>query len=293
MPLWAAISQHIASTTGTPFQARRQRSVGGGCINSAYAIDDGATRYFVKTHQADKLAMFEAEAAGLNEILASRALRAPRPICHGLAAQHAYLVLEYIEMRGGDARSAERLGTQLAEMHRTRMPRFGWHLNNTIGTTPQINTWSDDWIAFYAEHRLRYQLDLAARKGYRLGNKGERLIECLPLFFTTYRPQASLLHGDLWGGNWGMDHQGNPVLFDPAPYYGDREADLAMTELFGGFPARFHDAYAAAFPLDAGYAVRKTLYNFYHVLNHFNLFGGAYGSQAEHMLDRLLAEMRA
>ena len=192
-----------------------------------------------------------------------------------------------------DGRSAAHLGEQLAAMHRIGASHFGWRIDNTIGATPQINTWSDNWIRFYGERRLRFQFDLAARKSYRLQAKGEQLIEHLPAFFATYRPQASLLHGDLWSGNWGTDPLSNPVIFDPALYYGDRETDLAMTELFGGFPARFYDAYAGAFPLDTGYAVRKTLYNLYHILNHFNLFGSGYGNQAECMLDRLLAEVRA
>ena len=293
MPFWTAVSQHIARVTGTPFHARRQRSVGGGCINSAYIIDDGQAAFFVKTNHADKAAMFEAEAAGLTEIVASRTLRAPHPICHGVVEDRAYLVLEYIDMHAGDNRSAERLGEQLAAMHRVSAPRFGWHIDNTIGTTPQINTWTDDWIIFYSEHRLRFQLDLAARNGYRLQTPGAQLIEYLPAFFDTYHPPPALLHGDLWGGNWGADSQGQPVIFDPAPYYGDREADLAMTELFGGFPARFYAAYAAMYPLDVGgYAVRKILYQLYHILNHFNLFGGDYGKQAERMIERLLAEVR-
>jgi protein-ribulosamine 3-kinase len=293
MPLWTAISQHIASATGKPFHARHPRSVGGGCINSAYIIDDGQGAFFVKVHAADKVAMFEAEAAGLTEIVATRTLRAPHPICHGVAEDRAYLVLEYIDMQNGDSRSAEHLGEQLAAMHRVSAPRFGWRMDNTIGATPQINTWTEDWITFYTEHRLRFQLDLAARNGYCLQTPGAQLIECLPAFFDTYRPPPALLHGDLWGGNWGTDNQGKPVIFDPALYYGDREADLAMTELFGGFPPRFYAAYAAMYPLDVGgYAVRKILYQIYHVLNHFNLFGGDYGQQAERMIGRLLAEVR-
>jgi fructosamine-3-kinase len=291
MPLWTALSRHITDATGAPFQACRQRSVGGGCINSAYVVEDGRQRYFVKTNTIDKAAMFAAEAAGLQAILASRTLRAPQPICHGVAGGHAYLVLEFIDMGNGGGHSAALLGEQLAAMHRVTASRHGWDIDNTIGATPQINTWRDDWIRFFGEHRLRFQIDLAARNGYSLQTKGERLIDRLPDFFTAYQAQAALLHGDLWGGNWGEDLQGKPVIFDPAPYYGDRETDLAMTELFGGFPAPFYAAYAAAYPLDAGYATRKDLYKLYHILNHFNLFGGGYGGQAARLIDRLLVEL--
>jgi len=122
--------------------------------------------------------------------------------------------------------------------------------------------------------------------------RGEALQATLTHFFTDHRPTPSLLHGDLWSGNYAFDAQGRPVIFDPAVYFGDRETDLAMTELFGGFPAAFYAAYNAAWPLDAGYATRKTLYNLYHILNHFNLFGGGYLSQAQGMIDRLLSECR-
>jgi len=287
------LSEHISQATGTPFQARRQRSVGGGCINQAFVIEDGQRAFFAKTNQADKLDMFTAEAAGLNEILASHSLRAPRPICHGVADDQAYLVLEYISMQEGDSRSAEDLGLQLANMHRKTAPKFGWDIDNTIGATPQINTWEADWVRFYAEQRLHFQLALAEAKGCKLLNLGEQLIAILPAFFDTYQPAPSLLHGDLWGGNWGADDHGKAVIFDPAPYYGDRETDLAMTELFGGFPPRFYSAYRDAYPIDAaGYAVRKILYQLYHVLNHFNLFGGSYAGQSQQMMQRLLAEVR-
>ena len=293
MAFLTILSEHISQATGTPFQARRQRSVGGGCINQAFVIEDGQRAFFAKTNQADKRDMFAAEAAGLNEILASHSLRAPRPICHGVAEDQAYLVLEYIGMQEGDSRSAEDLGLQLAQMHRKTAPKFGWEIDNTIGATPQINTWAADWVSFYGKQRLHFQLALAEEKGCRLLNLGEQLIAILPAFFDTYQPAPSLLHGDLWGGNWGADDQGKAVIFDPALYYGDRETDLAMTELFGGFPPRFYSAYRDAYPIDAaGYAVRKILYQFYHVLNHFNLFGGSYAGQSQQMMQRLLAEVR-
>ncbi len=293
MTLTDSISEHISQATGATFKARKQRSVGGGCINQAYVIDDGQSAYFVKTNQADKQDMFKAEAAGLNAILASQSLRAPRPICFGASDEHAYLVLEYLDLQEGDSRSAEDLGLQLAQMHRHTATRFGWEIDNTIGSTPQINTWESDWVRFYGQHRLHYQISLAEENGLNVRSLGEELIDILPAFFDTYHPAPSLLHGDLWGGNWGADAQGKAVIFDPATYYGDRESDLAMTELFGGFPPRFYSAYRDAYPIDAGgYAVRKILYQLYHVLNHFNMFGGSYAGQAEGIMQRLLAEVR-
>jgi fructosamine-3-kinase len=125
-----------------------------------------------------------------------------------------------------------------------------------------------------------------------LRDKGERLTEHLGGFFLDYRPAPCLLHGDLWSGNAGMLPDGTPVVFDPAVHRGDREADLAMSELFGGFPEAFYAAYRAAWPLDPGYETRKTLYNLYHVLNHFNMFGAGYLGQARRMIQKLAAELR-
>lgn len=287
----AAIAAAIEQATGTPFTLRSERAVGGGCINSARIIEgsDGR-RYFVKTNRASRLVMFEAEAAGLEAIQATGTVRVPRPICSGSSGDEAWLVLEYLEM-GGRGSAAE-LGRRLAAMHRHTWDRYGWHRDNTIGSTPQINTPCSDWTEFLRVHRLGYQFALAARQGAprRLLERGERLLAGLEGFFVGYRPAPSLLHGDLWGGNYGYS-RGEPVIFDPAVYYGDREADLAMTELFGGFPGDFYAAYREAWPLDAGYRVRKDLYNLYHVLNHFNLFGGGYLAQAERMTDSLLAEL--
>ncbi len=288
---WNSIATAISEATGSPFATARATAVGGGCINRAVRLDDGERRFFVKLNDARLLEMFEAEAAGLEEIGQSATLRAPRPVCFGIAGKEAYLVLEHLDLgRSGDSAKA---GARLAAMHRISNDRFGWRRDNHIGATPQPNTPTGDWIDFWRDRRLGVQLELAFRKGGgdKLRQRGEQLLERFPAL-VDHAPRPSLLHGDLWGGNLAYDTRGSPVVFDPAVYYCDREADIAMTELFGGFDNRFYAAYEESWPLDPGYRTRKTLYNLYHILNHFNLFGGGYGAQALGMIDRLLAELR-
>lgn len=298
MKLWDSISESIQSVTGKPFDIVSQQSIGGGCINEAYKVTGRTVSgeddqiWFVKLNQANGLKMFEAEHKGLQEMADTNTIRVPRPLCSGVAANKAYLVMEYIELtsRGADP---GQLGQQLAAMHKVTRDQFGYEIDNTIGSTPQINTLEKDWVTFWQRHRLGYQLQLAARKGggSNLRRKGEQLMDRFSALFTAYRPRPSLLHGDLWGGNCSGDREGSPVIYDPAVYYGDHETDLAMTELFGGFGQAFYSAYADAFPVDTGYPVRKILYNLYHILNHYNLFGGGYVTQAESMIDQLLAEL--
>lgn len=292
MTMWDTIAQQIGEATGKPFTVDSTRNMGGGCINSVYRVSGGDRTFFVKSNDASLSEMFEAEAEGLDEIAATDTIRVPRPVCWGSAGGQAYLVLENLEMGGGVP--PERFGRELAAMHRATADRFGWHRDNTIGSTPQLNGWTGDWITFWRDKRLGFQLELAARNGATgsLISGGEELMELFPALFDSYKPIPSLLHGDLWGGNWAATRAGEPVIFDPATYYGDREADLAMTELFGGPGARFYDAYNDAWPVDSGYGVRKTLYNLYHILNHFNLFGGGYASQSDRMIGRLLSELR-
>jgi len=242
---------------------------------------------------ANRLAMLEAEAAGLGELKQAAAVRVPAVHAFGATAAHAYLALEWIDFGASSPVAETRLGEQLAWQHRVNARGFGWHRDNTIGSTEQPNAWSNDWIAFFRERRLRQQLELANRNGHggRLADRGAELLELMGAFFASHHPVPSLLHGDLWGGNWAVDSAGQPVLFDPAVYFGDREADLAMTRLFGGFGNAFYTAYHATWPLDQAAGTRRTLYNLYHVLNHLNLFGGGYLSQAQSMIDRLLAEL--
>lgn len=276
--LWQAIATQIGQSTRRAFQIQQRRSVGGGSINAAYRVEDGERSFFVKTNQASCLDMFQAEAEGLEELAKAQAVRVPRPVCWGYFESMAYLVLENLELGQARAPVAAELGQQLAQLHRYHHDRYGWHRNNTIGSTPQINTWTPDWVSFYRDHRLGYQVRLARRQGYTGAwtQDAEQLMDQLDGFFRHYQPEPSLLHGDLWAGNYGSDAQGHPVIFDPAVYYGDRETDLAMTELFGGFPSDFYTAYQQTYPLDSGYAHRKPLYQLYHLLNHLNLFGSGY-----------------
>jgi fructosamine-3-kinase len=291
---WYQVAKQISDATGKSFSVASHRSVGGGCINSAYVLSGGDVEYFVKLNSASQLDMFVAEAAGLDEISAANAVRVPKPVCYGTANGQAYLVMENLHMGGGGGRAAmQQFGHQLAAMHRDTQSQFGWRRDNTIGSTPQPNDLTDEWLQFWRAHRLGFQLQLAKRHGCRksLLDKGERLMADMGGLFADHDPQPSLLHGDLWSGNYGITQDGEPVIFDPAVYFGDREADLAMTELFGGFGRTFYDAYNEAWPLDPGYRVRKTFYNLYHILNHFNLFGGGYAGQAESMTDALLSEL--
>jgi fructosamine-3-kinase len=199
--------------------------------------------------------------------------------------------MEYLDMCGSANQAV--LAEQLAAMHRVTAVQFGWEIDNTIGSTLQPNTWNNDWLDFWSERRLGFQLKLAAENGYggALQSLGEKMLIEMPKLFTGRTIQASMLHGDLWGGNVAAMKDGTPVIFDPAFYYGDREADLAMTYVFGGFSADFYASYLNAFPLDDGFVVRKTFYNLYHIINHLNMFGGGYLGQAIHMLEQVLAEI--
>jgi len=293
MKQWQSIVAHIEQVTGRHFSVGQQQSMGGGSINTAFLLtsDDGQ-QYFVKTNRTGQKAMFEAEARGLQEIASSNTLKVPMSVCTGDDQAQSYIVLEYLDMTGqADQRV---LGEQLAAMHHVTAGQFGWEINNTIGATHQPNDKMDDWLGFWREQRLGFQLQLAAQNGYggELQSLGEKLLVEMPKLFSGREVKASMLHGDLWGGNVAGLKDGTPVIFDPAFYYGDREADLAMTYVFGGFGPDFYASYQNAFPVDDGFAVRKTFYNIYHIINHLNLFGGGYHGQSIQMLEQVLAEMK-
>ena len=289
-----AIAREISLQTGSDCAPEPESGVAGGSIHRSYRWPCGGKPLFVKVAGSGGGASLEAEATGLLALADAHAVRVPRVVARGRVGQGAFIALEWIESRPA-GRAAERLlGEQLAAQHRVTAQQFGFASDNFIGRTPQPNGALPDWAEFFRERRLRHQLALAAQNGFAglLEQPGARLLESVGALLGGHRPQPSLLHGDLWAGNWLADERDEPVIFDPAVYYGDREADLAMTRLFGGFGRAFYDAYQAAAPLPPGHAVRAELYNLYHVLNHANLFGGGYARQARAGIDRLLAEVR-
>jgi protein-ribulosamine 3-kinase len=265
------IDDAISSATGVLFKSQSSSSIGGGCINQASKIHsmDGRT-FFLKINQASFLPFFEAEAEALKEIRSTQTIMVPDVITHGVAKDQAFLVLEYIEEGRSSSMSQSALGKLLAKMHKIEQPFFGWERDNCIGATPQPNPKTNSWSEFYRDHRLAFQFKLAQSKG-RAFEGVQKLLESIESFFSDYSPHPSLLHGDLWGGNASCDSSGVPFLYDPASYYGDREADLAFTYMFGGFSSSF--------------------YNLYHELNHFNLFGGGYASSAQSSIDQLLSQL--
>jgi len=285
---WREVEDQMRQAIGSGFTGRPSGSVGGGCISSAARFEGGDGRaYFVKQNTPDLAEMFAVEAAGLAEIAATETIRVPEPVCHGVAAGQAFLVLTWLELGGRGAMS--RLGEQLAALHTCGVgARFGWDRDNFIGSTVQKNGRHDDWSSFFLEERLDVQVGLVERRGGRVRGY-DRLRDRVAGLLAGHEVKPSLVHGDLWSGNAAFDHDGEPVIFDPAVYHGDGEVDLAMSELFGGFGPAFYASYRAVRPADAGYDVRRKLYNLYHILNHDNLFGGHYGRQAEQMINELLA----
>jgi fructosamine-3-kinase len=288
------LAREIGAQIGAQCAPEPQSGVSGGSIHRSYRWQCGETSLFVKVADGGGSSGLEAEATGLQALADAQAVRVPRVLARGHAGATAFLALEWIESRPAGRAAEHRLGEQLAAQHRVTARQFGFTGDNFIGRTPQPNGCLLDWTEFFRERRLRHQLALAMQNGFAelLEKPGARLLEASSALLAGHRPEASLLHGDLWSGNWLADERSEPVIFDPAVYFGDREADLAMTRLFGGFGRPFYDAYLTVAPLPAGHAVRAELYNLYHVLNHVNLFGGGYVRQARTSIERLLAEVR-
>ncbi len=268
----------------------------GGESHHAYQLHTAEKNYFLKCSPIQNLPMLQTERHSLTALLQSNTVTCPTPYATGTFDTFAWLLMEFIPLnpQGDDMQRGRDLALMHHQINHKPHP-FGWFEDNFIGQTLQRNTWTSDWVPFYGQHRLLPQLELSQLKGApnTLYQSGLELIEKLPTWFQNYQPEASLLHGDLWAGNSAFDDQGEAVFFDPACYYGDRETDLAMTELFNGFSPDFYQGYHEIFPIDQGYQQRKPLYQLYHLLNHFNLFGGSYLQQAEHSMQQLLKQSRS
>lgn len=291
MPDWPSLLDQL-KRDGIRAVEHSVEAVGGGDIASAWRLETAAGAVFLKTLPAAEADLLTSECAGLEALAFAKAIRVPEVRAQGATASDAWLALEWLDLEPLGSRAAAKLGEAFAALHRVHDDHHGWHRDNYIGRTPQPNPPVEDWPAFFRTHRLQHQLELARARGFEgtLISEGYKLCERLPALFESYRPEPSLLHGDLWAGNAGEVH-GEPVVFDPAVYYGDRESDIAMTRLFGGYPRGFYSEYRRAWPLDDGYERREDLYQLYHILNHLNLFGGAYLGQAQRLIARLLAAL--
>lgn len=287
---WEAIGAEVSQVLGLRFRPESVESIGGGCINDAFRLSDGATSVFVKTNSRAQLSMFEAEAEGMKALRAAEAIRTPEIYLTGETDAFSWIAMEYVEFGTSSREGQAALGTLLAKQHRMKNDRFGFVCDNTIGSTPQRNRYRESWVDFLREERLEFQFRLAEKKGGNFSG-AERLLSGLPEFFTCYTPEPALLHGDLWSGNVAFSRKNEPIVFDPAVYYGDREAEFGIIAMFGGFDQSFFEAYEEAYPFQPGSEVRQDLYLLYHQLNHFNLFGSSYRVGAQSTLDRLLRSL--
>lgn len=285
------VEEALAARDGRPVEVVAECSVGGGCIHQTRLLDlaDGRC-LFLKADSGVPDDLFEREAEGLQALTAAGALRVPADPLPGRAGGTVFLLMEAVPTGRAGRDFFTRFGRGFAELHRaTRGDRYGLDHDDYLGGTPQPNRWSESWVEFFRERRLGHQLRLAERRGHADGELmrlGGRLLECLDRWLEVPDEPACLLHGDLWSGNFLADEQGEPVLIDPAVYYGHREADLAMTRLFGGFDTAFYRAYEEAWPLPPGHEERLPLYQLYHLLNHLNLFGASYRRQCLAILRR-------
>lgn len=285
-----AVAEWLADETGIRITPDSATAVAGGCIHETRLVDrlDGGS-VFLKINRAESLPMFEAEQLGLKALASSGAIRVPLPLAAGTVGESAVLAMEGIPMANRtDDKFQGTLGKAMAALHATSGPKglCGFDNDNFIGATPQPNEWSDSWADFFTERRLGYQLQLASKNGRTFQETGT-LLGNIHNHLASLEIAPSLLHGDLWGGNVAFDATGTPVIFDPAVYFGDREADIAFTRMFGGFGPAFYETYREHFPPPE--PVRERIYNLYHVLNHFNLFGGSYADQAA----RIMADIRS
>jgi len=277
----------LAGEVGLDPDRARLRAVGGGSIGAAVCLYDDAGQVFIKTLPEAQRAVLGAERDGLARLAAAGAIVTPAVVGDGVLDKHAWLALEWLDLAAPDRAGFARLGTGLAALHANTAGKHGLEHDNFLGASRQRNRRSADWTEFLFECRLGPQLDRANAVHDGFDDARDRLERAWTARFDGYRPPASLLHGDLWCGNVGRLDDGQPVVFDPAVHYGDRECDLAMAALFGGFDAEFEDAYRGVWPLDPGWTERRGFYQLYHLLNHANLFGGGYVARCRSLIDTL------
>ena len=291
--MWKEVEKEISKTIGRAFVTVQRRPVSGGCISEAHMLCDGSQCFFVKVNPINEKPLLQAESIGLLELKKAEAFRVPDFVCLGETEEKAFLVLEFLQLRSVSFADEFDFAERLHKLHSFTKESFGFAEDNFIGSSIQKNRFSNDWQDFWVESRLKPQAEMARHLNEELYQKILRVCGSVDHFFKGYEVKPSLLHGDLWAGNVAVVGE-EITIFDPAVYYGDREADLAMTEMMGGFSHRFYEAYKSLAGIDdEAYLHRKRLYNLYHVLNHLNLFGVSYYMEALSLTEHLLAEAGA
>lgn len=286
--VWQTLEQKLSVHLNVRFRIAQCDRISGGDINESFLISDGSKNFFVKINQKHFYKLFEQEAYALSQIYQTGQIKCPKVILFSQSAQYSFLVLEFISLTNASAMQWRLMGKALAQLHKnTSHGQFGWQYDNYIGSTVQPNIWQSNWREFFAEQRIGWQLQLLKEKAICFGDINHIITRCHDALLN-HKVSPCLVHGDLWRGNLGFANN-QPIIYDPACYYGDREVDIAMTELFGPLPINFYQSYNDVYPLPVGYEKRKQVYNFYHILNHANIFAGNYIEQAQAMLSRILA----
>lgn len=290
------IREQIVATCGNDYRNVHFRRSGVGCINETWqAFGEGLSSLFIKVGRSDAADMYEREREGLVLLSQARKLRIPQAYTVAANEHCACLIMEFIQLQPLRLAAQVALGEALAELHSISTDQYGLAEDNYIGRSRQVNGFAEDWWEFYCDKRLTVQWEMAKRNGMRseLLQRLQRLIERVPAHFAYHKPRASLLHGDLWSGNVAADTAGTPVIYDPAVYYGDAETDIAMSQMFQSLGAGVYETYYQYLPAQSGHARRRSLYDLYHWLNHFNLFGVTYLGQVERAADTVLQEIES
>jgi fructosamine-3-kinase len=289
--LLTSLNDDISSYLGTNFHGSFQESLmsGGGGASVGTIYDSSLKKgFFYKSSGLLGFNMLQAEYLGIKEMFETNTIRVPEPISCGTSSCNSYVIFEKLSLGGNG--NPEIYGKKLAAMHQhiSKNNQFGFHINNTIGATPQLNNWESNWADFYDKYRLEYMISLAKYNGFPISRENQ-LREKVYNILSKHNCVPSLVHGDLWSGNQAYTKEGDPVIFDPSTYYGDREVDIAMTKLFGLNSKKFYDAYDEVWMRPRGWEIRELIYNLYHILNHYVLFGGSYANQANRMIDQILS----